>query len=137
MRSKSPSRALITVDDVVAYSSDAVYLYSTHDEPETNPVLRTPIITPNKQPENMKNPPSVDINTSSVDIEMTDDDTERSLWITAEQLLRDDASEVVDEDAEGESTGETPDLDVHGDVPVVLPRSSFVGHCNVTTVKDG
>jgi WD repeat-containing protein 42A len=78
-------------------------------------------------------------NNLSMDIEMADDDIERSLSVAAEQLLGDDASEQSDTDNENESDsgGETSDFDVHSDVSVVLPRSRFLGHCNVATVKDG
>jgi WD repeat-containing protein 42A len=78
-------------------------------------------------------------NNLSMDVEMADDDIERSLWVAAEQLLGDDASEQSDTDNENESDsgGETSDFDVHSDVSVVLPRSRFLGHCNVATVKDG
>jgi len=119
-----------------------VYLYSTHDEPETGSVTGTPILSPNMRTENFKDLTSVaeaenSINNSSTDVDMADDDIERSLWIAAEQLLGDDASEQSNtNDEEGDSEDETPDFDVHGDVSVVLPRSRFLGHCNVATVKD-
>jgi len=120
-----------------------VYLYSTHDEPATGPVTRSPILSPNMQTETSKDLTSVteaenNPNNISMDVEMADDDIERSLWVAAEQLLGDDASEQSDTDNENESDsgGETSDFDVHSDVSVVLPRSRFLGHCNVATVKD-
>jgi len=97
-------------------SSDAVYLYSTHDEPDTGPVTRTPVLFPNKQTETSKLPTSVaeaqhEMNNSSMDIEMADDDIERSLWI---ELLGDGTD---DEGEKGDSRG---DLDVHSYVSVVM-----------------
>jgi len=128
---------------LLSYSSDAVYLYSTHDEPATGPVTRSPILSPNMQTETSKDLTSIteaenNPNNLSMDIEMADDDIERSLSVAAEQLLGDHASEQFDTDNEneGDSGGETSDFDVHSDVSVVLPRSRFLGHCNVATVKD-
>lgn len=136
---------LLVIDIVVAYSSDAVYLYSTHDEPETDRVIQTPILAPNKRTEISKIPTpaaavEANANASSIDVEMVDDDVERSLWVAAEHLLADDASELSDTDDEDEDSddgGKGPDLDIHSDVPIVLPRSRYLGHCNVATVKDG
>jgi WD40 repeat protein len=145
VRSKSLLSRSTVADVTVAFSSDAVYLYSTHDEPETDRVMRTPILSSNKRTKASKIPtpvaeaePTPDI--LSMDVEMADDAVERSLWTAAEQLLGDDASELSDpedEDEDSESGGEGPDLDIHSDVPIVLPRSRFLGHCNVETVKDG
>jgi hypothetical protein len=136
---------LVVIGTVVAYSSDAVYLYSTHDEPEIDRVIQTPILTPNKPTEMSKiSTPAAaaetNANASSIDVEMVDDDAERSFWIAAEHLLADDASELSDTDDEDEGSddgGKGPNLDIHSDVPVVLPRSRYLGHCNVATVKDG
>jgi hypothetical protein len=71
---------------------------------------------------------------------MTDNDAERTLWAAAEELLSEDTheqSDKEDENEDGESDGEGLDYDIHSNVPVVLPRARFQGHCNVATVKDG
>lgn len=134
-------RKLIVVDAVAAYSSDAVYLYSTYDVPETDRVIRTPILSPNKQKEASNIPtvvetePTIDI--SSMDVDTAVHDVERSLRVALEQLLEYETPELSDEGEDGESGGEGLDFDTHSDVPVVLPRSRFMGHCNVATVKDG
>jgi WD40 repeat protein len=127
-----------------------VYLYSTYDEPETNPIIRASIVPSNKKE-------AFDVRATaanarhttdalSIDIEMADDVVERSLWSAAEQLLGDDvlgdnaheeSDNDEDEDEEGERGGGTFGSDIHSDVSVVLPRSRFIGHCNVATVKDG
>jgi WD40 repeat protein len=128
-----------------------VYLYSTYDEPETDPIIRASIVPSNKKKE------AFDVRATaanarhttdalSIDIEMADDVVERSLWSAAEQLLGDDvpgddaheeSDNDEDEGEEGERGGETFESDIHSDVSVVLPRSRFIGHCNVATVKDG
>jgi WD40 repeat protein len=126
---------VIVVDLVAAYSSDAVYLYSTYDPPETDQVARTSILSPNKQTDASKTPTAIAGTESTAVIPSTD--MEHSPWIAADQLLGDDddTSELSDADDEDEVS----DLgnEIHSDVSVVLPRSRFTGHCNVATVKDG
>ncbi|KIM90838.1 hypothetical protein PILCRDRAFT_150692 [Piloderma croceum F 1598] len=125
---------------LLSYSSDAVYLYSTYDAPETDRVVRTPILSPNKQTDASKTPTPVAETESttvipSTDMELADEDMEHPPWIAADQLLGDDdASELSDADDEDEVSD--PDNEIHSDVSVVLPRSRFTGHCNVATVKD-
>jgi hypothetical protein len=132
---------VIVVEFVTAYSSDAVYLYSTYDAPETHQVVRTSILSSNKQTDASRTPTPVaetEFTTviPSTDIEMADEDMEHSPWIAADQLLGDDdASELSDADDADEVSN--PDNEIHSDVSVVLPRSRFMGHCNVATVKDG
>ena len=48
-------------------------------------------------------------------------------------------SRVDDDEEDGDSSDEGEPLgDSHySDVPVVLPRSRYVGVCNVETIKDG
>lgn len=121
---------------LLSYSSDAVYLYSTHDEPETNLMIPTSVISPNKQTEGS----AEDATNTSMDVEMADGAIAQSLWDTAARLLRDETSGESDidevEHEERERGGEVSDLNIHSDVSVVLPRSRFLGHCNVATVKD-
>lgn len=60
------------------------------------------------------------------DADMDDSDGSRS----------EDSDEEEDNDDVDEH-GTTRDLKFYPDVPAVMPRSQFAGHCNVETVKDG
>ena len=122
-----------------AYSSDAVYLYSTYDEPESLDFASpgSPLILPS----NLRNE---DETLGSVL-----DDKSDYLPTTAEEQdddededEDDDDDDDDDEDDEGAgiiiddiSTGNYADF--LPDVPVVLPRMRYRGAQNVATVKDG
>lgn len=76
------------------------------------------------------------IHTPPTDTRMVDADVVHSLGENIEDSLEngDDFESDNDEDMDSE---EDDALEIHHDIPVVLPRASFVGHCNSTTVKDG
>ena len=52
-------------------------------------------------------------------------------------ILDDEGHEGSDSDGSGEATDFEAEPQVHGDVPVIYPRTRFTGHCNAATVKDG
>ncbi|KAJ7771409.1 WD40 repeat-like protein [Mycena maculata] len=109
---------------LLSYSADAVYLYSTRDEPEEEDMAsRSPPLSPNHgaaKPTSSKRP-------------------------------RDDSSSDEDEDMamdndDNASDDEGPDLffrkpkvsapDEYAGVPMILPRARFAGARNVDTIKD-
>src|ERR1700722_19472899 len=94
---------------ILAYSGDAVYLYSTTDDPDSTPP--SPAQLPSQNNENVSEPIAQSEGAEPSDIEEDD------------QSADDPDEEMADE--------------AHESVPVVLPRSRFAGACNVRTVKDG
>jgi hypothetical protein len=122
---------------MAAYSSDAVYLFSTRDEPYS--------MDSSKRLSNLSRKLKrrrLDLGTSTgpaepdspnahdvLDVEMVDKD--------------DDSSTAAEREANGsfeEEEGEDDDLeerDIHGVVPIIHPRACFTGACNMETVKDG
>lgn len=122
-----------------AYSSDAVYLYSTYDEPES-----LDLASPGSPPILPSNPRNEDETLGSVV-----DDKRDHLPSTAEEQDEDDDDDDDDEDEEDDDDDETgagiiiDDITIANyadflpDVPVVLPRMRYRGAQNVATVKDG
>ncbi len=135
---------------LTAYSSDAVYLYSTYDEPgSNNPALpKSPSIpSPNATPRPVDdkeaterdedealvaslrvdnifgNPPTAMEEEGEDDNDDNDDDDEEELR----------ASIIIDDLAQATVSH----ADFLPDVPVVLPRMRYRGAQNVETVKDG
>ncbi|KAI0026963.1 WD40-repeat-containing domain protein, partial [Vararia minispora EC-137] len=109
-----------------AYSSDAVYLYSTRDDAEVVSAASEPgILTPNAKFErkiNRASPPS-----------------SRDWVADPGDFLPGGFTADEDEEEEGEGGGDDNDVlmpDGHDNVPVVLPRRRFTGHCNIETIKD-
>ena len=137
---------LVHFDDMLftAYSSDAVYLYSTYDEPES-----LDSASPGSPPILPSNAQNEDKTLGSVV-----DDKRDHLPATAEEQDDDDEDEDgddvdEDDDDEDEDDGDmgtgiliddistSNDADFLPDVPVVLPRMRYRGAQNVATVKDG
>jgi hypothetical protein len=136
---------MFVFDPVSAYSSDAVFLFSTLDDAETVPTDQSSVLPPNKDAGTIKHPVTTAMTETKVadPLEIVDDGMDHSIWSEAEQIM-DEESDLFDEDdGEGEDDddsgdgGEYPNSDHHSAVPVVFPRSRFTGHCNVETVKDG
>lgn len=139
-----------------AYSSDAVYLYSTHDDPSDEALGKDTLIASNHtSPErssrsspvrSFTNDPTV-IHSTNLEME---EDIERMM---TEDAGEDDRSvdDRMDEDADEEHNGDDETDDGSGSVswtedtpatktstvPIVYPRARFSGACNVETVKDG
>lgn len=131
---------------VIAYSSDAVYLYNTHDEPQPDrESARTPILLPNVKRRKLESPSEIPItecsddSTDFPDVEMMDEtETHSNLPPPLERaegsVFEDDSS--LDEEFENPYEDDV-NPNHHPKVPVVLPRLRFAGACNVETVKDG
>jgi len=138
---------------LLSYSSDAVYLYSTRDEPQTSDTSkeRSSVLAPNRRspPQNPSllpsgtnsetNPPTM----SAADLQM-EEDIERLL---SEDTLMADAAESHltgpddecddgDDDAEEAEEAEALEAPLSVKAPIIYPRLRFAGACNVETVKD-
>ncbi|KAL0949522.1 hypothetical protein HGRIS_009573 [Hohenbuehelia grisea] len=117
---------------LLSYSSDAVYLYSTKDDPSETTDTPSTLLPPN--------PPPI-----SIPIATSDADS-ASIPLLAEDgsaNSREDSPDYQsmftgdDSDDEMEFDGADEDRpDWRPNVPIVLPRRSFTGTCNVETVKD-
>lgn len=135
---------------LLSYSSDAVYLYSTHDDPHVKHKERA-TLHPNKRmrpstppPESRDSRPSVpgsSISDSLMEQDIDrflDDEVDEDVVIETEEdeeHRRESGTEEDDDDDVNEE-GTTRDLMFYPDVPVVMPRNRYAGHCNVETVKD-
>ncbi|OBZ70201.1 hypothetical protein A0H81_10030 [Grifola frondosa] len=146
---------------LLSYSSDAVYLYSTKDEPHDPSSLspaQTSIVQPNSKGSSRAasgSPSRTAVGNSAavgsnLDVQMEDvmeEDIERflaedgpvaealtgatSLMGPLEDASQDDDDQDSDEDQE---TGGENEFFTR--VPIVLPRKRFAGACNSETVKD-
>ena len=130
-----------------AFNSDAVYLYSTRDEPGASPTDRKScILAPNsgggKQnvaelPRKMHND-SRDSEEAQGILENLEEDEDADMDI--DDLLDDSEGndEVLADEPESDDDGRSgSNTDMHPGAPVIYPRMRFSGHCNVETVKDG
>ena len=150
-----------------AYSSDAIYLYSTRDDPEPTSMAsrESSLLPPNKKRQRL-NEDSDGCDTLESDSEeaqeraerdaMMDEDIERILAedtpsprrrrelrpLLSNNMDEDDPDvRHADEDDEDEDEDDNEELS-HGDdryskVPTLMPRSRFEGVCNVETIKVG
>lgn len=139
-----------TDDPHIAYSSDAVYLYSTHDDSSDGASGKDTLIASNHtSPERSSRSSAVRSTISDpADIRRTDTEMEEDI----ERVMTEDGDEYnyMDENADEDENGdsETDDVSVGFEiedvptmktstVPIVYPRARFSGACNVETVKDG
>src|ERR1700733_2281850 len=125
---------------VLAYSGDAVYMYSTADDPEDILPSVTSLRTPNSKRRDLDEfntskssfprqgnsmdvdkPPSTSLNTDNDQ----DRDFEGGHDVDSEDYLEFADSSEVDEE------------NFLPHIPVVLPRLRFAGARNVATIKDG
>ncbi|KAH7914318.1 WD40-repeat-containing domain protein [Hygrophoropsis aurantiaca] len=125
----------------VAYSSDAVYLYSTRDVPEDR---ETASRSPSRSAA-LPNPKRRKIERSS---QLPESDTkilareEPSIMVDGTDEDPDDSMDDSDEgsnDDSSEAEEAEPMMDrvlIHEKIPIIYPRSRFAGHCNIETVKD-
>ncbi|KAG8218871.1 WD40 repeat-like protein [Butyriboletus roseoflavus] len=132
----------------VPFNSDAVYIYSTRDEPgESSTDRNSSILPPNSERggESLAESPSKTHNDDGRDgeeaqgiLENLQEDEETEM--EAEDLF-DDSEDNDDVLADGPESDDDQRVlstaDMHPDAPVVYPRMRFYGHCNVETVKDG
>jgi hypothetical protein len=144
---------LTRIFNLPAYSSDAVYLYSTRDHAEVVTAhSELSVLLPNSKSEGKGGSSSsrtsgewtMDIREFTPDALVFDDDEDREQ--DGEGAGDEDYDEDMDVDDstsdDDDNEGEVVD-DLHrgmqgyDNVPVVLPRRRFTGACNVETVKDG
>ena len=122
---------------LIAYSGDAVYLYSTRDEPQEPPSTRdiSPILAPNTKKRKATLSDYADGGTgessSDVDVDMT--------YNPFDLPSLEDISDDEDDESEdmSESAFHPHELPERFKAPQVFPRSRFAGACNVETIKDG
>lgn len=141
----TPSKLYFVFDSVIAYNSDAVFLFSTLDDADDAPTDQSSVLPSNEETGTTERP------TTGATAEQTGplDQEVGSGEIEAEQILDDHSSETDgegdgkdgedddDDDDDSGNGGENIDPYYHSTVPIILPRSRFAGHCNVETVKDG
>ncbi|KAI0723306.1 WD40 repeat-like protein [Earliella scabrosa] len=147
---------------LLSYSSDAIYLYSTRDDPEPTSIAsrESSILPPNKRRKHRQDSPgfgSGSIATTPHN-ELTEEEADRDAMmeedierISAESspspnrerlddLMNvddeDDRPEDGDEEEEYEEDEESQGDQRYKEVPTIMPRSRYDGVCNVETVKD-
>lgn len=139
---------------LLSYSADAVYLYSTRDEPQDQ-VRSSSILSPNSRdkkessvPENESNEKRDSEGIDLEDLMVLDSDSGsnssslHSMSVSSEPTTvsnegtnEDSSSDEEDEDEDDEDFA-TLELDQKFKAPIIMPRRRFTGHCNVETVKD-
>lgn len=125
---------------LLSFNSDAVYLYSTRDEPGNIESLgKVAILPPNPKRRKCS---SIGVGTSpplpsyrSHRHEEVADDESRNAESAAINP-HDDLDITDDSEDETEDEDLTISADEQDDVPLIYPRSRFAGHCNVETIKD-
>jgi hypothetical protein len=128
---------------VLAYSGDAVYLYSTADDPGSDnslPCSPSPLRTPNLKRKNESVAITIhEENGMDVD-EQPAPNMMDQITLTADHD-QDRDSEDAQDDSEGyiefTNSSEVDEESFLPHVPVVLPRQRFAGARNVATIKDG
>ncbi|KAI0638189.1 WD40 repeat-like protein [Trametes polyzona] len=147
---------------LLSYSADAVYLYSTKDDPQPSSMKTTePSVLPPNKAQKRRQPPVEASSDSEMAIReewserdaLMDDDIER---IRAEstpspareqQRTEGEASDMDEDpdsreaDSDSDEEKEEEEEEPRGDerferVPTIMPRARFAGACNVETVKD-
>ncbi|KAI9574450.1 WD40-repeat-containing domain protein [Boletus coccyginus] len=126
---------------LLSFNSDAVYLYSTRDEPGASPRNKSCILPRNSSrgeqgvaelPSKLQDD-SKDGREAQGILDSCKEDEEAEMDV--DDFL--DDSEDNDDEPESDDDGRSePTADMHPDVPVIYPRMRFSGHCNVETVKD-
>lgn len=111
----------------LAYSADAVYLYSTRDPLEAKSSLSS-ILSPNKR--HKTDSPARDLDPSNDSIDKPTPTRDDSLDISHDQS--EDTDFMDDED-----WAEDSQIPEKLKVPIVYPLRKYLGACNVETVKDG
>lgn len=152
---------LLTAHFGAAYSSDAIYLYSTRDDPEPTSIAsrESSILPPNKRRKHRQDSPGSGSIATTPHNELTEEEADRDAMmeedierISAESspspsrerlddLMNvddeDDRPEDGDEEEEYEEDEESQGDQRYKEVPIIMPRSRYDGVCNVETVKDG
>lgn len=115
-----------------AFNSDAVYLYSTRDEPGPTD-KKSSVLPPNVAEAPLETRDSRDGDESQGVVEEDEDGTMEVDELLGESETNDD---MQADEPDGNDSGRRA-TDAHADVSVIYPRKRFSGHCNVETVKDG
>jgi len=127
--------AMALIAGTVAFNSDAVYLYSTRDEPGS--LGKAAILPPNPKRRKCSR---IGVGTSPSCRSRRHEEVAGSESRNAESAtmnLHDDLDITDDSENETEDEDLTISTDEQDDVPFIYPRSRFAGHCNVETIKDG
>ncbi|KIK98048.1 hypothetical protein PAXRUDRAFT_732196 [Paxillus rubicundulus Ve08.2h10] len=132
---------------LLSFSSDAVCLYSTRDEPGTSSMIRKSSILPPNTKRRKKDFSESPSNTRDDEDQSSFDprirDIPEVLWehegmgmdVDDEPVCNDDEEDVDDDDDDDDERSISA-TDVNTHAPVIYPRMRFSGHCNVETVKD-
>jgi WD repeat-containing protein 42A len=125
-------------DLITAYSSDAVYLFSTRDDPHSEEQAMASILPPNDE----RREGQASGGTAAGDVPAETNPT------AEEEELEAEGDDDDDSGMAWEHSDESLDIDIgdnprggdsacHPKVPVVYPRRRYAGACNVQTIKDG
>ncbi|EGO01923.1 hypothetical protein SERLA73DRAFT_177558 [Serpula lacrymans var. lacrymans S7.3] len=133
---------------LLSYSADAVYLYSTRDEPVAERE-KTPAMLPSNTHKSKRDGSSSGSSSPAAQHIPTANAAEELAAIFSsgsEDIIMDDDDDDDDDDEDEENDEMEPeeteeertvfDSTAHKSVPVIYPRSRFEGHCNIETVKD-
>lgn len=128
-----------------AYSSDAVYLYSTLDDVTENVALPQSSIVRRNRRRTRKPEATSNAAGSAIPDTLMEQDIDRYLELEterevgqgseSEESTPEELGETETEVDEDEDNYENPRY--YPGVPIVYPRRRFPGACNVETVKDG
>ncbi|KAF9222001.1 WD40 repeat-like protein [Gyrodon lividus] len=119
----------------VPFNSDAVYLFSTRDEPGTGSMVRKSSVrgTDTRDEEDQG---SSDYRLRDIFEDLVEDG--RTEMDVDDEPIDSDELEQGEEEVggNGDDGRGIYGADVHAHAPVIYPRIRFSGHCNVETVKD-
>lgn len=140
-----------------AYSGDAVYLYSTRDDPEIA-YRPSSVLAPNAKKRKASRSPEAREDSRATGSRRRSRSGSRSTGESEESEENEDLMEILeimrrrppDDDTDSEEDSEDSELENEEDMspaesrmddkfktPVIMPRRRFFGHCNIETVKDG
>lgn len=119
-----------------AYSGDAVYLYSTLDDPGQNGDTSNPVISPNSKRRRSETPNSTDPHDPLAVVSRPFSPSEYMDEELIDQSL-DEGEDGDDSDSDSILLDDIDDYNYHPLVPIIFPRRRFRGARNVRTVKDG
>lgn len=131
-----------------AFNSDAVYMYSTRDEPGARSTDRTSSILPPNSVRGKQTVAELPSKTHNIDsreyeeaqgiLENLEEDEEAGMDVDDFFGDSEDNDDVLLDGPESDDDGRIASTtDMHPDAPVIYPRMRFSGHCNIETVKDG
>ena len=127
-----------------AYSSDAVYLYSTRDDPTDSVERQSSVVKPNDKQDarpSTSYPQSAGASSRHSPAADGVEDGEQAVRVISEDVggemdVSKDGNEQEEEEEE-ENIDDSLRLETKFRAPIVLPRARYAGARNVETVKDG